>query len=75
MKVQHLRNYAFMMSRYRNGLALIQSLRRGTRCTEAQEWNGTTFVHPDRDGLAGTLVELWIDRCYLPDGFYENVSS
>jgi FkbM family methyltransferase len=71
MRVQHLRNYAYLLSRFRNGMALIQSLRRGTQCTEAEEWNGTTFVHPERGGLAGTLVELWIERCYLPDGFYE----
>lgn len=70
-RLEHVRNYAFLVRNFRNSPQLIGSLRGGRDAWHATTWNGVRFVHPtSRGGLAGTLVELWIDQCYTRDGFY-----
>ena len=35
-------------------------------------WDGTVIRSaPDRPGLVETALEVWIDRVYRPDGFYQ----
>ena len=51
---------------------MIQSFRSGPPCAKAVRWNGSQLVHPaDRDGLVGTILELWKDRCYTRQDFYQ----
>jgi FkbM family methyltransferase len=71
-RLEHLRNYTFLVRNFRNSRQLIDSLRGGRDALHATDWSGVRLVHPEgRGGLAGTLVELWIERCYTRDGFYE----
>ena len=71
MQLSNLRKYAYLMRTFRNGAALVQSYRTGRPCEEAVLMDGTRLVHPPgRGGLVGTLLELWYERCYAPDGFY-----
>lgn len=71
MKVRHLRNYAFMLKNFRNGVELVRSMRGGPEAVEAIEWSGVRLVHPrHQGGLVGTIKELWIDQCYTGGGFY-----
>ena len=72
MKLQHLKNYMFMLKTFRNGFELIQTLRGGAETHTAIVRDGTRIVHPDRQGgLAGTISELWIQQCYTAGGFYQ----
>jgi FkbM family methyltransferase len=70
MKLENLKKYAFLLRRFRNAPALIDSIRRGRRCSVAISWDGRRLEHPPgRDGLAGTLVEVWGEDCYAQPGF------
>lgn len=70
--------YFFLLTRFRNGWSLIQNLRHGgwladgPPCAEIILRDGSRLTHPPHmGGFAGSLVELWFEKCYTKDGFYE----
>ena len=76
MKLQHLRNYWFLLRTFRNGWQLIDSIRHDAPCGEAQLRGGGVIVHPpERGGLVGTILELWREQCYTPSGFYQGMQD
>jgi FkbM family methyltransferase len=66
-----LRRYAFLLRTFRNGWSLVQALRRDLPLDRAVLRDGTCLLHPPgRQGLVNTILEIWYDRAYSPDGFY-----
>ncbi len=71
MQLQYLRHYAYLMRTFRNGWELVRRYRRQEPCHEAVLWNGARLRHPPGvGGLVGTILEIWWEQCYTPDGFY-----
>jgi FkbM family methyltransferase len=72
MTTQLIRTYLHFLINFRNGAEMIRTLRGGPPCVQAVLWNGVRLNHPkDKDGLVSVLQELWIDRGFLPPGFYK----
>ena len=70
-RFENLKKYLYLTATFRNSVELIRAFRNTSGCHTAVLWNGIRIVHPaDRDGLVGTILELWKDRCYTPRGFY-----
>jgi FkbM family methyltransferase len=70
-RIENLKSYLYLATHFRNGVDLIRAYRNGPPCGSAVRWNGDRIIHPqNRDGLVGTILELWKDRCYTRDGFY-----
>lgn len=71
-RIDNLKNYWYLATHFRNGYQLIRSFRNGPPCGKAVRWNGSQLVHPEnRDGFVGTILELWKDRCYTREDFYQ----
>ena len=71
-RIDNLKNYWYLATNFRNGYELIQSYRSGPPCEKAVRWDGSRLVHPaNRDGFVGTILELWKDRCYTRNNFYQ----
>jgi FkbM family methyltransferase len=64
-----------LMLHFRNGAALVQSMRTAQPCGEVILWDGTHISHPpDRGGLLEAVVELWLEHVYT-DGFYRSADG
>lgn len=71
MTINLIRTYLGFLLTFRNGAAMIRTLRGGPPCCQAVLWDGARLNHPeDKDGLVTVLQELWIDRGFLPPGFF-----
>lgn len=71
MTINLIRTYMRFLLTFRNGAAMIRTLRGGPPCRQAVLWDGIRLSHPDdKDGLVTVLQELWIDRGFLPPGFF-----
>lgn len=71
MTLANLKKYSYFLRKFRNSLQLISAMRNNTPCGQAVLWNGTRLVHPEnRSGFAGTILEVWYERCYTTNGFY-----
>ena len=70
-RLDNLKNYLFLASKFRNSYELIRAFRSGPPCDTAVMWNGNRVFHPkDRAGFVGTILELWKDHCYTREDFY-----
>jgi FkbM family methyltransferase len=54
----------FLLTRFRNGLTLRASLHQHAIADRAVCWDGLTLYHPNRLGLAQTLLEIWCHQVY-----------
>jgi len=77
MNTQQLGTYWFLLRSFRNGLALVQNLRKGgllpngPTVDEAVFWDGTRLMHPPgRGGFIGILLEMFRDNVYEIGEFY-----
>src|SRR5688572_25894753 len=73
-----LRMYLFLLRTFRNGLAMIQNLRKGGFLSQGPAfdrlvfWNGRKIVHPPhRGGLLPILLEMYYDNVYRIGEFYQ----
>ncbi len=67
-----LRLYGDLVRTFRNAPTLIRAMRGGPPAGSAVLWDGTRLCHPPgASGLAEALSEVWFDRCYDRDRFYE----
>ncbi|HEV2209055.1 MAG TPA: FkbM family methyltransferase [Verrucomicrobiae bacterium] len=73
-----LGNYLFLLRRFRNGLALVENLRRGGWLEQGPAaerlvlWDGRAVTHPaHRGGLVPMVLELWRDNEYGIGTFYQ----
>lgn len=78
MDLRKLKTYWFMLRTFRNSISLIQALRhgallpQGTAVGEMRFRNGLRVVHPpDRGGLIGTVLEMWLHNVYRIGDFYK----
>lgn len=77
MKIDSIPLYWFLLRTFRNGPALIQTIRHGgllpnkATIDEAIFWNGGKLTHPaERSGLVGIIVELLFKNAYRIGAFY-----
>jgi FkbM family methyltransferase len=72
MNAATIRRYLSVMRHFRNSWQMIRALRGGPPVDRVVLWDGTVIRSPPgRPGLVETALEVWIDRVYLPDGFYQ----
>jgi FkbM family methyltransferase len=66
-----LKRYWFLLRTFRNGPALVRAYRRGLACDRAILRDGTCLLHPPgQHGFVNTILEIWLDRTYMPGAFY-----
>ncbi len=72
MRIKTLSYYWYLLSRFRNGPALIKALRNGLACESAIEWGGGRIDYPPgKRGLVQLILEVLIEESYTPRAFYE----
>jgi hypothetical protein len=71
MKLDNLKKYAFLAQTFRNGLSLVQNVRRGGLLAQgppvaaAVLRSGDRIRHPaHRSGLTGGLLGRWYEKPY-----------
>ncbi len=72
MNLRSLKVYLKFLTTFRNGGAMVRALRGGPPVDEAVLRDGTRLAHPPgMEGMVTVLLDLWVDRCFMPPGFYE----
>jgi FkbM family methyltransferase len=66
-----VRRYWFLIRTFRHGLSVARAYRRDQVCSRVVLRDGACLLHPPgRAGFLQTFLEIWHERCYVPDRFY-----
>lgn len=71
MNIKSISRDLWLLTNFRNGWEMIRYLRNPQPVEQAILFNGKTIVHPhEKLGLVESLLELWYEQAYFPNGFY-----
>jgi FkbM family methyltransferase len=70
MNFKTLSRDLWLLTNFRNGWHMVRYLRDFPSICQAQLLNGKSIIHPDKGGLVEAILEIWFEKSYFPNNFY-----